>query len=130
AAMAELRQPELAATLDALAEAGPALFRSGELPERIAGHVESLGGYLRASDFAAYEPEVGGGLRGTYRGFEVVSASGAMGGVTLLEMLNLAEETDLAALGHNSGPYLHLLTEIVRQSWVDRFAYLGDPDAG
>lgn len=130
AAMSELRQPELAATLGALAEAGPGLFRSGDLPERIASHVESLGGYLRASDFARYEPEVGGGLRGRYRGFEVVSASGAMGGVTLLEMLNLAEEVDLAALGHNSGPYLHLLTEIVRQAWVDRFAYLGDPDAG
>jgi gamma-glutamyltranspeptidase / glutathione hydrolase len=129
AAASRLRQPDLAHTLAQLAADGARSFYEGEFPQRFADYVQRGGGYLSSSDFSAYRPSVGSGLAGTYRDHEVVSASGAMGGVTLLEMLNLAEEVDLGGLEHNSGPYLHLLTEVIRQGWVDRYAFLGDPDS-
>jgi gamma-glutamyltranspeptidase / glutathione hydrolase len=129
ALLEKLRQPDLAATLGQIAAGGARSFYEGELAERMAAHVQANGGFLSASDLRSYRPSVGPGLRGRYGDFEVVTASGAMGGVTLLEMLNLAEELELGSLAHNSGPYLHLLAELIRQAWVDRFAYLGDPEA-
>ncbi|MGN6189942.1 MAG: gamma-glutamyltransferase family protein, partial [Conexibacter sp.] len=129
AAMRPIVQEDLADTLERLAAEGAGALYRGELAERIAAHVQAGGGCLSAADMRRYEPIVGGGLRGRYRDCEVVSASGAMGGVTLIEMLNLAEELELGRLEHNSAPYLHQLAEIMRQAWTDRFVHVGDPDA-
>jgi len=45
----------------------------------------------------------------------------------LIEMLNILEGYDLSAIGHDSVPYLHLLTEAMRSAYLDRARYLGDP---
>jgi gamma-glutamyltranspeptidase/glutathione hydrolase len=78
-------------------------------------------------DFARYEATVVDGVRGRYKGFDIVTSSGMTGGLTLLEMLNLAERLDLGAHKRFGGQCLHLLTEIMRQAWTDRFVYVGDP---
>jgi gamma-glutamyltranspeptidase/glutathione hydrolase len=50
------------------------------------------------------------------------------GGIGIIQMLNILEGFDLAAAGHNSAQYLHLLTESMRRSYADRAEFLGDPD--
>ena len=50
------------------------------------------------------------------------------GGVALITMLNILEAYDLAAMGHNSAQYLHILTEAMRRAFADRAEHLGDPD--
>jgi gamma-glutamyltranspeptidase/glutathione hydrolase len=68
-------------------------------------------------------------VRGSYRGYEIVSMPPpSSGGVALVEMLNILEGYDLAAAGHNSARYMHLLTEAMRRAYADRARYLGDPD--
>lgn len=123
-----VRQPELAATLRAVAEQGPEAFYSGPIAETIAQHVQDLGGVLSAQDLADYRPAVSEGLVGSYRGYEVVATSGMTGGLTLLEMLNIAEGFDLGSMDRNDGEFWHLMAEIHRQAWTDRFCYVGDPE--
>ncbi|WP_029137514.1 gamma-glutamyltransferase family protein [Nakamurella lactea] len=121
-------QPDLSDSIAAVAAGGADEFYNGELAARIAAGVQAEGGLLSADDLARFRPDFGDGLRGSYRGYRVISSSGPNGGVTLLEMLNLAENFDLAALPRFSGQCLHLLAEIMRQAWTDRFVHVGDPD--
>lgn len=121
-------QSDLADTIRALRVDGPRAFYHGDIPVAIASHVQAGGGVLSIDDFARFQPESGSGLRGSYRGYDIVTCSGPNGGLTLLQMLNLAEQFDIGGVEHSSAEHLHLLTEIMRQSWTDRFAYVGDPD--
>jgi gamma-glutamyltranspeptidase/glutathione hydrolase len=123
-----LKQPDLGDTIAAIAAEGPSVFYEGAIGERIAAYVQSKGGALSVEDLRRFEPEVTDGLRGSYKGYEVVTSSGMTGGLTLIEMLNLAEQLELGSLERWSAECLHLLAEIMRQSWTDRFVYVGDPE--
>jgi gamma-glutamyltranspeptidase/glutathione hydrolase len=124
---APVRQADLAKTLFGIASDGVESFYHGPVAQTIVDHVRANGGVLSTNDFATVRPEVGGGLRGTYKGYEVITASGMTGGVTLMEMLNLAEALDLGSMERWSGHCLHLIAEVMRQAWTDRFLYVGDP---
>lgn len=123
-----IRTPELAETIARLAQDGPGAFYEGSLAKTIVGHVRENGGVLSMEDLRRYQPAQGDGLRASYKGYEVVSSSGCTGGVTLLQMLKLAESLDLGSLPRRSGACLHLLAEVMRQAWTDRFVHVGDPD--
>jgi gamma-glutamyltranspeptidase/glutathione hydrolase len=124
-----LRQPELAASLRAIAKSGPQLFFQGRLATAIADDVQRRGGVLAASDLANYEPILRQPLRGDYRGFEVLSfPPPSSGGVALVEMLNILEGFDLAPLGAGSSASIHRIAESMKLAFADRAAYLGDPD--
>jgi gamma-glutamyltranspeptidase/glutathione hydrolase len=121
-------QPDLADTIARIASGGSHEYYHGDLAATIASGVQAAGGVLSTHDLARFSPDTTPGICGSYRGYEIVSSSGPNGGVTLLQMLNLAEQFDLRGMGRFSGNYLHLLTEIMRQSWTDRFVHVGDPD--
>jgi gamma-glutamyltranspeptidase/glutathione hydrolase len=121
-------QPDLADTIARIARGGAEEFYRGETAAAIARGVQQAGGVLDAGDVARFVPEPTDGLRGSYRGYQIVTNSGPNGGVTLLEMLNLAEQFELRGRDRFSGESLHLLAEIMRQAWTDRFVYVGDPD--
>jgi gamma-glutamyltranspeptidase/glutathione hydrolase len=123
-----LKQPDLGDTIAAIAADGPGAFYEGSIGERIADYVQANGGVLSAEDLRRFEPDVSDGLRGSYKGYEVVTSSGMTGGLTLIEMLNLAEQIELGSYERWSGDCLHLLAEIMRQAWTDRFVYVGDPE--
>lgn len=125
----KLRQPELAASMRAIAKSGPQLFFQGRIATAIADDVRRRGGILAASDLANYEPVLRQPLRGDYRGFEVLSfPPPSSGGVALIEMLNILEGFDLAPLGAGSSASIHRITESMKLAFADRAAYLGDPD--
>ena len=87
------------------------------------------GGLITEEDLASYEAIEREPIRGNYRGYEIISMPPpSSGGVALVEMLNILEGYDLAALGHNSADYLHVLTEAMRRAYADRAEHLGDPD--
>jgi gamma-glutamyltranspeptidase / glutathione hydrolase len=120
---------DLGDTIRALAAEGPDLFYRGELGRRIVDDVREHGGVLSMHDLDRYQPSHGDGLRATYKGYEIVTSSGCTGGITLLEMLKLAEGLELGGRERLSGECLHLLAEVMRQAWTDRFVHVGDPDA-
>jgi gamma-glutamyltranspeptidase/glutathione hydrolase len=123
------KQPDLAATLGRIQTSGKDGFYKGKTADLIADFMAANGGIITREDLAQYAAKEREPIRGTYRGFEVVSMPPpSSGGVVLVQMLNILEGFDLADIGHNSALYLHLLTESMRRAYADRANYLGDPD--
>ena len=122
-------QPDLANTLERIQQQGKEGFYGGETASMIADFMKDNGGIITLEDLEQYEAVEREPIRGSYRGYEIVSMPPpSSGGVALVEMLNILEGYDLAAAGHNSARYLHLLTESMRRAYADRARYLGDPD--
>ena len=123
------KQPDLAATLERIQKQGKDGFYRGTTAQLIADFMAANDGIITLEDLASYEAREREPIRGTYRGYEVVSMPPpSSGGVVLVQMLNILEGYDLTAIGHNSALYLHLLTEAMRRAYADRANYLGDPD--
>ena len=124
-----LRQPDLAATLTRIRDNGRAGFYTGETARLLASYMRSGGGLITEADLASYTAKERAPIRGTYRGYEIISMPPpSSGGVAMVEMLNILEGYDLTAAGHNSVQYVHLVTEAMRRAFLDRAKYLGDPD--
>ncbi|HEX3860044.1 MAG TPA: gamma-glutamyltransferase [Pseudolabrys sp.] len=124
-----LNQFDLADTLDAIAQKGPAGFYQGEVAGKIADAVRSAGGIMTRDDLANYRPVERAAERGTYRGYDIISMPPpSSGGVHLIEMLNILEGYDLAKIGRNEKS-LHLEIEAMKRAYADRALFMGDPGA-
>ncbi len=122
-----VRQPDLARTLEALAERGRAGFYAGPVAERLVEGVRAAGGIWSREDLRAYAVVEREPIRGRYRGLRVTSAAPpSSGGVVLVEMLNVLAGYDLTALDEVTRA--HLTIEAMRRAYRDRAVYLGDPD--
>ena len=124
-----LKQPDLARTLERIAERGPAGFYEGETAQLIEKEMAAHGGLITRDDLRAYEPRRRAPLQGTYRGYDVLSMPPvSSGGTALIEMLNVLEGYDLGKTGFGSAATVHLLAEAMRRAFADRARYLGDPE--
>jgi len=124
-----IRLPDLARTLERIRQQGRDGFYTGETARLIAAEMRRGGGLITEADLAAYQPKERVPVHGTFRGYDVISMPPpSSGGVALVEMLNILEGYDLKAMGHNSAPYIHHLTEAMRRAFRDRAQYLADPD--
>lgn len=122
-------QPDLARTLERIQHEGRDGFYKGENARMLAAFMQENGGLITEEDLALYEPVEREPVRGTYRGYDIVSMPPpSSGGVGIIQMLNILEGFDLTAMGHNSADYLHVLTEAMRRTYADRAEFLGDPD--
>jgi gamma-glutamyltranspeptidase/glutathione hydrolase len=124
-----LIQFDLADTLQAIAREGPRAFYQGRTASRIADAVVKAGGIMTKDDLANYQAIERAVVRGSYRGYDVVSMPPpSSGGVHLIEMLNILEGYDLAKLGRGEKS-MHLLIEAMKRAYADRAVFMGDPDA-
>ncbi len=124
-----LRQPDLARTLRRIERDGRDGFYRGETARLLADEMRAGGGLITEADLELYQARERTPVRGTYRGYDIVSMPPpSSGGVALVTMLNVLEGYDLASLGHNTTPYLHVLAEAMRRAFRDRAQYLADVD--
>lgn len=122
------KQPELASTLERIAK-NPDDFYHGDMARKLATAMQKGGALISAEDLAAYEVKERPPIRGSYRGYEVISAPPpSSGGVALVEILNILEGYDLAKQGSRSAESIHLTTESFQRAFFDRAEFLGDPD--
>jgi gamma-glutamyltranspeptidase/glutathione hydrolase len=124
------RQPELARTLERIA-ANPKAneFYKGALARELAAEIKRGGGLITAEDLAEYEVQERQPIRGTYRGYEVISAPPpSSGGITMLEALNILEGYNLGKMGNRSADAIHVTAEAFRRAFFDRAELLGDSD--
>jgi gamma-glutamyltranspeptidase / glutathione hydrolase len=122
------KQPELARTLKRLA-ANPDDFYHGPLARELAASMQKGGGLITVDDLAHYEVKEREVVRGSYRGYEVISAPPpSSGGTTLIEILNILEGYDLGKFEGRSAQAVHLTLEAFRRAFFDRAEFLGDPD--
>ena len=127
-----LRNPELAATLRAIAKDGAKAFYSGPIAEAIVNAVRSHPtnpGRLTLQDLASYMPKVREPICGPYRGLRICGMPPESSGtVAVLQTLGILEHFDVATLAPNSLDAVHLITEAYRLAYADRQKFIGDPD--
>ena len=124
-----LQQPDLARTLERIAEKGARGFYDGETAELIEKEMKARGGLITREDLRQYTIYRRPPLRGTYRGLEVITVPPpSAGGVALLQCLNVLESYDVPGLGANSSLFVHTVSEAMRRAFADRVRFLGDPD--
>lgn len=122
-----LRNPDMGRTFRRVAEHGAEDFYTGGIAARIAADVARGGGLLSAEDLAHARPEDTEPLWGSYRGHRIATNRPPGGGVMILEMLNVLEHFDLAAMGHNSPEYVATVSEAMKIATVDKDTRVGDP---
>jgi gamma-glutamyltranspeptidase / glutathione hydrolase len=123
-----LIQPDLAATLAAIAEQGPRGFYEGPVAEKLAKGVKDAGGLMTPDDLKSYQAMIRAPVRGTYRGYDIVSMPlPSSGGTVLLESLNILEGFPMSDMKQSSPESLHVIIEAMKRAYADRARYLGDP---
>ncbi len=124
-------QPDLAATLKALAAHGHDGFYGGEVAQKLVHGVRAAGGIWTLQDLRAYQVAVRAPVVADYRGMKITSAAlPSSGGLVLAQALNILSGYDLEALGaaDSAADFVHVATEAMRRAYRDRAQYMGDPD--
>ena len=123
------RNPELAQTFRRIAANGIKEFYEGDTGHRLVAAVRAKGGILTNDDLALYQAVELEPLKGTYKGYVILTAPPpASGGLHLVQFLNIIERWPVQTWGHNSVAFVHHLSEALRFIFADRERYLADPD--
>ncbi|MBO8142796.1 MAG: gamma-glutamyltransferase [Firmicutes bacterium] len=121
-----MRNPDLARALRLIAEHGSDVFYHGEIAEAIE---QATDGWIDRESLAAYEAIERDVVRGSYRGYEIISAPPIVAGVRVIETLNILENFDLSAYGSINHPMVaHIIAEALKLSGADYNAYVWDPN--
>ena len=121
-------QSDLASVLSAIAEQGPRGFYEGPVAEKLVKTIRDAGGIMTTDDLKSYSAILRAPVRGSYRGYDIVSMPlPSSGGTVLLETLNILEGFPLGDIRQGSAASLHLLIEAMKRAYADRARYLGDP---
>lgn len=122
------RNPDLAATYELLATGGCDAYYKGPVAEKIDAFMRTHGGYLRKVDFEKHTSTWVEPVSVNYRGYEVFEMPPNGQGIAALQMLNILESYDLAAMGFNSPDALHVMIEAKKLAFEDRAKFYADPE--
>jgi gamma-glutamyltranspeptidase/glutathione hydrolase len=124
-----LVQKNLARTLERIAKNGKEEFYYGDTAKKIANFFQNNGGILTLQDLNQYKLRILEPICGNYRAYEICSmAPPSSGGIALIQILNILENTAIKKLDHNSEEYIQILMSAMDYAYRDRAKYLGDPD--
>ena len=122
------KNPDLASTLEKIAQKGRDEFYKGSIARAIDKYMEEQGGFLSYEDLASHESEWVEPLSTNYRGYDVWELPPNGQGIAALQILNILELYDIASMGFGSADYLHLFTEAKKLAYEDRAKFYSDPD--
>lgn len=123
-----VRQPDLARTLEEIAQDGAETFYRGRLAKRLAAAMREAGALVDERDLAEFQPQVQDPITISYRGFRVTQTPPNSTGFTMLQMLKIVERFDFAAL--DPVQRIHVLVEAKKRAFQDRERYGTDPRFG
>ena len=121
------KNPQLADTLEIIAENGRAGFYEGEVAKTISEFIQEQGGFLTYEDLANFNSEWVDPVSTNYRGYDVWELPPNGQGVVALQILNILENFDLKEMGLFSSDYIHLFTEAKKLAFADRAKHYADP---
>ncbi|MEM9289543.1 MAG: gamma-glutamyltransferase [Pseudomonadota bacterium] len=122
------KNPNLANTLQIIADDGRDSFYKGELADVMDAYFKRIGGPLRKADFEAHSSTWVEPVSINYRGWDVYELPPNGQGIAALQMLTILKQFDLAAMGPLSTDALHVMTEAKKLAFADRARYYADPD--
>ena len=121
--------PELAVTLQKIADEGAAGFYRGTTAKLLASEMTGGGGLITEADLEKYQAKLREPIHGTFRGYHIYGPPPpSSGGIALVQILNTLENFSLKSEGRYSASTLHLMVESMRRAYYDRARYLGDSD--
>ena len=124
----KLALKDLAKSYRLIAEKGPDVFYKGEIADAIEKEMQGKG-LITKADLAAYKPAVRTPVRGTYRGYEIISmAPPSSGGTHVIEILNILEGYNMTRLGFQTPESLHVMAEAMKRAFADRAKFMADTD--
>ncbi|MDO9193003.1 MAG: gamma-glutamyltransferase, partial [Undibacterium sp.] len=124
-----LVQKDLAKSLRLIAQQGPSAFYEGAIAQKIVAEMAAHQGIMSSADLKNYKAIEREPVKGTYRGYQVMSMPPpSSGGVHIIQMLNMLETYPIRQQGVNSAQNIHLMAEVMKLAYADRSEYLGDPD--
>ena len=124
-----LVQKELANTLRRISEKGRDGFYRGETADKIVQLMKNTDGIISYEDLERYQPVERDVIKGTYRGYEIISMGPpSSGGISLIYLLNILENYDISKSGYNSTENIQIMTEAMRRVYADRSEFMGDAD--
>ena len=121
------RNPDLANTLERIAEGGEDAFYEGEIAQTIDAYMQRIGGHLRLEDLQQHTADWVEPASVNYRGVDVYELPPNGQGIAALQMLQILEGFDVADMGHNSVDYLHVQAEAKKLAFEDRARFYADP---
>jgi len=121
------KNPNLASTLEAIAEGGRDAFYKGEIAQTIDAFMKEQGGFLSYEDLASHTSEWVDAVSTNYRGYDVWELPPNGQGIAALQILNILEQFDIAAMGFGSSEYIHHFVEAKKLAFEDRALYYADP---
>ncbi len=122
------RNPDLASTLEKIAENGRDEFYKGSIARTIAKYIKDQGGFLSYEDLASHHSEWVEPVSTNYRGYDVWELPPNGQGIATLQILNILELYDIKSMGFGSPEYVHLFTEAKKLAYEDRAKFYADPD--
>jgi gamma-glutamyltranspeptidase/glutathione hydrolase len=124
-----LRNPDLARSLALIGRDGAQAFYEGPIAKAIVAEAKAHGGLITAADLKNYKVVERVPVRGSYRGYDIVSMPPpSSGGAHIVQILNILSNFPLRDWGHNSAKTIHVMAEAEKRAYADRSEYLGDPD--
>ncbi|PIE54162.1 MAG: gamma-glutamyltransferase [Dethiosulfovibrio peptidovorans] len=124
-----LKQPDLARTFRLVGEKGSDVFYNGEIGEALVVAVNEAGGSMTMDDLRRYRIRVRRPVQGTYRGYRIFSMPpSSSGGTHVIQLLNIMENFDVKAMGHNTPAMSHTWAEATKLVFADRNRYMADSD--
>ncbi|OJU89360.1 MAG: gamma-glutamyltransferase, partial [Burkholderiales bacterium 66-5] len=124
-----LVQKDLAASLRLIAKEGAKAFYEGAIAQKIAAEMAPHAGAITLADLKNYQVVEREPVRGSYRGYQIVTMPPpSSGGAHLIQILNMMERWPIQDWGVNSAATIHHMTEAMKLAYADRAEYLGDPD--
>ncbi len=125
---ATLKNPDLARSLRKIGAGGPDVFYRGELADAITAEMAAQGGFLAKADLAAYRAMTREPVRGSYRGYTMLSSPPPVGGTSVLEILQILEHFELAKNPPLAPQNVHLMAEAMKRGFADFSGFIADPD--
>jgi len=103
-------------------------FYRGDIAQMMIAGVQRVGGILSLDDLANYAAQYEVPVKTSYLGYEIHGHAAWTQGMVLMQVLNVLENFNLRAMGHNTPTYIHTVLEAIKLAFADREAYYGDPD--
>lgn len=121
------KNPNLANTLETIAQEGRDAFYKGDIARVIGEYMQANGGFLSYEDMAAHTGSWVEPLSVNYRGFDVWELPPNGQGIAALQILGILEQFDVASMGFGSADYIHLFLEAKKLAFEDRARFYADP---
>ena len=122
------RNPDLADSFRLLAEHGRDAFYKGPIAESIVAYSDEHDGFLTMKDFEDHTSTWVEPIYADYKNYRLYELPPNGQGIAALEMIQILENVDLGAMGHNSAEYLHHIIEAKKLAYADIQKWNGDPE--